>query len=66
MPAGILNRVDWARECGILGPSSVVAMTTPAVFVDSIAQMFGPLLTGGVLLAGQRCLAADPALVGSE
>lgn len=48
--AGVLNRCDWLQGLHPLQPQDVVAFSTSLCFVDSIWQIFGPLLAGHLLL----------------
>lgn len=61
--AGVLSRVEWAGEEGLVLPGDTVALSTPPVFVDSIAQLFTPLLLGAVLLLLPGEILRDPCKV---
>ena len=44
--AGLLNRCAWYHEAYPLLPDDVCAVRTAATFVDSLAELFAPLLFG--------------------
>lgn len=45
-PTGILNRCAWMQRVFPLAPGDRVAFKTATTFVDSMWEMFGPLLAG--------------------
>lgn len=56
--AGIVNRCNWMLEQGMLLPHHNVAFKTATSFVDSIWEMFGPLLAGQPLPLSVACTRA--------
>lgn len=50
MAAGVLNRCRWMQRAWPLRPGHRVAFRTAPCFVDSIWEVFGPLLAGVQLL----------------
>lgn len=55
----------WASREGLVWPGVTVAFSSPAHFVDSVAQFLGSLLAGAVVLSHSNMLtmASDPAKV---
>ncbi|KAK9862387.1 hypothetical protein WJX84_006241 [Apatococcus fuscideae] len=61
---GILNRCDWMQTEYPLQPKDVVAFSTSPCFVDSIWQIFAPLLAGcSTLIIPQEEVSNPPALL---
>jgi non-ribosomal peptide synthetase component F len=61
---GIVNRCDWMAENYPWDDLDLVCFKTAPCFVDSIWEMFGPLLGGVRLLAAPLPMATDPYLLG--
>lgn len=61
---GIINRCDWMAENYPWNDLDLVCFKTAPCFVDSIWEMFGPLLGGVRLLAAPLSVATDPFLLG--
>ena len=62
---GILNRCSWMEASGYLRAGDRVAFKTSPCFVDSIWEVFGPLLAGACAVAIPQSTAANPAAVSS-
>jgi len=58
--AGLLNRVEWAQQAFPLRTTDVVAFKTAPCFVDSLWEIFHPLLAGAAILAVPLRTASDP------
>ena len=43
---GILNRLDWMSEEFLIGEDEICCLKTSSNFVDSVAELWGPLLRG--------------------
>ena len=50
--AGILNRIQWMAEAFPWQKGDVALFKTSPAFVDSIWEMFGPLIAGKQLIMG--------------
>jgi amino acid adenylation domain-containing protein len=57
---GILNRVQWMQDEFPYGPDERCCHRTNPVFVDSVAEVFSPLLAGVPLVVLSRSECADP------
>ena len=60
---GVLNRCQWMQTAHPLARGDRVALRTPPCFVDAVAELFGPLLAGAMLVVVPPQAAADPARV---
>jgi non-ribosomal peptide synthetase component F len=58
--AGIVNRCKWITSEHPYTAHDVCAIRTAPTFVDSIAEMFSPLMAGVVAAVLTRPLASDP------
>ncbi|PRW56561.1 non-ribosomal peptide synthetase [Chlorella sorokiniana] len=59
--AGVLNRCRWMERAYPFQAGGRVAFKTAPAFVDSVWEVFGPLLAGVPLVALPRSVGRDPA-----
>ncbi|WP_186143648.1 non-ribosomal peptide synthetase [Burkholderia gladioli] len=46
---GLLNRIDAQQEVAPCGPGSIICQKTSVSFVDSVLEILGPVVNGGLL-----------------
>jgi non-ribosomal peptide synthetase component F len=60
---GLINRVQWMIDTFPYSSSDITLRRTPSTFVDSIAEMLGPLIAGTTLLIPPVTVGDDVALM---
>lgn len=61
LAAGLLNRIKWMEAMYPWQPTDVACFKTSPAFVDSLWEMFGPLVAGE---ASVLCMHPDDAWIG--
>jgi acyl-CoA synthetase (AMP-forming)/AMP-acid ligase II len=60
---GLMNRIEWMKDTFPYSSTDITLRRTPSTFVDSIAEMLGPLITGTTLLIPPVTVGDDLALM---
>src|SRR5262249_14412485 len=60
---GLVNRLAWGLEESPFAPDDVCCAKTRLSFVDSLCELFGPLVGGTPLVMADEAAAGDPRLL---